>query len=229
MKRLFDCLFACFLLVVLFPFWLCIILILRFTGDGEVFYRQPRVGKGEKMFNVWKFSTMRDMPGVTDCDVTLRNDPRVTPLGKVLRKTKLNELPQLINILRGEMSFVGPRPITVKNFSYYTEDVRACIREMTPGITGVGSIVFRDEEAFFKDSEQSQEQIYRNRIAPLKGRLEIWYRERMSLGLDLVLIVLTAVVVVCPDSSLVYRLFPSLPRPEDETTAGEHVVCHSSS
>lgn len=213
LKRVFDIVFACLILILAAPLWVAIIFALKLSGSS-VFYRQKRVGKGEKLFMIWKFETMRDMAGVVDCDVTLVADPRVTKVGAFLRKTKLNELPQLINVLNGEMSFVGPRPVTEKIFSYYSNSVKMVISRMTPGITGIGSIFFRDEEKYFNDPNTSQEVIYRSVIAPFKGSLEVWYEQHRNFVVDLVLIASTFLALFVPVRVLMQKLFPDLPNRE---------------
>src|SRR5690606_26719993 len=108
----FDIVFSFLALLLLSPLLIPIILLLKFTGEGEVFYLQKRMGFRNKEFYIWKFATMlKNSPNMGSGDVTTRNDPRVTPMGKFLRMSKINELPQLINILKGDMSFVGPRPL----------------------------------------------------------------------------------------------------------------------
>ena len=111
MIRFFDIIFSAFAILILLPFMIPIIIGLKLTGEHDVFYRQTRIGKDGKSFGVWKFATMlRNSPNMTGGVLTQKDDPRILPMGKFLRKTKINELPQLINVLFGEMSFVGPRP-----------------------------------------------------------------------------------------------------------------------
>ena len=130
------------------------------------------------------------------------NDPRVLPVGKVLRKTKLNELPQLWNVIRGDMSLVGPRPLAESDFRCYSDDVQREIVEVRPGLTGVGSIVFRDEEELLGASELPPLDAYRLEIAPRKGELELWYVENQSLLLDIKILALTVIAVLAPKSRL---------------------------
>lgn len=190
-----------------------VILILRATGEGEVWYLQERVGQHGKRFKVYKFATMRRDSEVTGTrDITLRGDPRVLPVGRFLRKGKINELPQLINILKGEMSFVGWRPLMPAGFAYYPEHVQRRIVRMKPGLTGIGSIVFRDEEAITERSSKPPRAVYREDIAPYKGELELWYQDRQSFWLDMKIIVVTALVVFNPSRTSHLALFPELPR-----------------
>ena len=129
--------------------------------------------------------------------ITITDDPRVLPVGRFLRKTKMNELPQILNILRGDMSVVGPRPLMKKQFGFYDEVAQVKISTLRPGLTGVGSLVFRDEERFF-DSSNDPDQIYRSKISPAKQILEVWYVENVSLSLYFKLIILTVVSVLFP-------------------------------
>ncbi len=213
MKRLFDIVVSLLALSVLIIPLLVVMLILRFTGEGEVWYLQERVGLHGKRFKVVKFATMRKDSEVTGTkDITLRNDPRVLPFGRILRKTKINELPQLFNILVGSMSFVGWRPLMPKSFDYYPKHVQEQIVNMKPGLTGIGSICFRDEEAITARSSKPPEQVYREDIAPYKGELELWYQRNQSFWLDLKLIFLTAWVVIRPHSRLYERILKGLPQ-----------------
>ena len=212
-KRLLDILVSGLLILLLLPFGLLIAVILKLTGEGEVFYRQPRVGKGGARFGLLKFVTMvKDSPNIGSGTVTVANDPRVLPVGRFLRKTKINELPQLLNVLFGDMSLVGPRPLTPQVFAYYPPEVQHRILEVPPGVTGLGSIVFRDEERLFASSERSAEEIWREEIAPHKGALEVWYADHHSFLLDLQLLLLTAVAVLAPRSRLHERVLSGIPR-----------------
>lgn len=147
---------------------------------------------------------------------TLRKDPRLMPLGGFLRKTKINELPQILNILIGDMSIVGPRPLVDKTFDPYPDHVKAAIYNVKPGLTGIGSIVFRDEERLLSETLLPASEFYAIHIAPYKGELEIWYQNNLSFYTDFMLIFLTAWVIIFPDSKLVFRIFKDLPeRPEE--------------
>ncbi|MFP4145789.1 MAG: sugar transferase [Phycisphaeraceae bacterium] len=189
-----------------------VMLILRFTGEHHVWYFQERLGLGGERFRVFKFATMRsDSEKIGTKDITLRNDPRVLPVGRVLRKTKINELPQLINIFKGDMSVVGWRPLMPKSFAYYPEHVQQRIVALKPGLTGIGSIVFRDEEQITEKSDKPPEDVYREDIAPYKGELELWYQDHQSLLLDVKIILLTAWVVLRPQSMLYTRWLKDLP------------------
>lgn len=223
-KRILDVIVAIIALAILIVPLAIIALLLRFTGEGEVFYRQPRIGHRNETFGIWKFATMlKASPSMGTGSLTVRGDPRVTPVGRFLRATKINELPQLINVLTGDMSFVGPRPQMKIDFDAYPPEVRAAIYQVPPGVTGIGSIVFRDEERLLSQPGVDPRAFYEQQIAPYKGVLELWYIEHRSFGTDLKLALLTAWVVFVPDSPLVYRTFPDLPpRPPDWLTIEPH-------
>ncbi len=217
LKRLFDIASSLISVLILFPLLIPVMVILRFTGEGYIFYKQQRIGKNGKKFNLLKFATMlKDSPNMTGGDITMGNDPRVLPFGRILRKTKINELPQLFNILKGDISVVGPRPLTPKTFSYYPEHVKKRITDLKPGLTGIGSIVFRDEEYIIARSSKNHIDCYREDISPYKGELEIWYKKNYSFILDMKLIFLTAWVIFSPKSHLYEKILHELPqRPKE--------------
>lgn len=218
MQRFLDIVFSSLALLILSPVLLVIMLILRLTGEGEVFYRQQRVGRNGCIFGVYKFATMlKNSPNLGTGFITTKDDPRVLPLGKILRKTKLNEVPQLLNIFLGDMSFVGPRPQVPKHFDIYPENVKNELNKIRPGLTGIGSIFFRDEEAILeKNKHLTYEECYAGVIAPYKASLELWYVEHKSTILYFILIFLTGWVVIFPESKLHLKLFKSLPTPPPE-------------
>ena len=215
-KRALDVIVSGLALIVLTPFLLPVMLALRLTGEGEVFYQQTRIGFHNGTFGIWKFATMlKNSPNMGTGSLTVRGDPRVTPLGHGLRATKLNEVPQLFNVFSGQMSFVGPRPQMKVDFDVYPDAVRERIYEVRPGVTGIGSIVFRDEERLLSKEGIDPRAFYGEQIAPYKGALEMWYLDRQSFLLDARLVFLTLWVVLRPGSDVVYRTFPDLPeRPE---------------
>ena len=216
MPRAFDIFFSCLALVVLMPLLVTTALILKFTGEGEVFFVQERVGKNKKMFGLLKFATMlKDSPNIGTGTVTVKHDPRVLPVGRVLRKTKINELPQLANVLVGHMSLIGPRPQASRCFEAFPPSAQRTIIEVKPGLSGIGPIVFRSEEDIL-DGHAGTLDFYDNVVGPYKGSVEGWYVKHQSLALYLLLIVLTIWVVVMPTSSMVWRLFKDLPAPPAE-------------
>jgi lipopolysaccharide/colanic/teichoic acid biosynthesis glycosyltransferase len=215
-KRATDIIISSLALIILAPLLPLIALILRLTGEGEIFYIQPRIGKEGREFGLVKFATMlKDSPNLPGGDVTLADDPRVLPVGRFLRKTKLNELTQLWNVLKGDMSLVGPRPLVPAGFASYPAAIREEIETMQPGLTGIGSIVFRDEECLVANVKKPALDCYYEDILPYKGQLEIWYKKNRSLSLDLTLIVLTAWSIFFPANRCCERLFKNLPERPD--------------
>jgi len=211
-KRLFDFLMAFIASVVLLPFMIPIIIGLLLTGEHYVFYFQERIGKGGKPFYIWKFATMlKNSPNIGTGTVTTRNDPRVLPMGKFLRKTKINELPQLINILIGNMSIIGPRPLVQDGFDLYSQEVRNCVAKLTPGLSGIGSVIFRDEEYYISKAKEPIK-FAKQYIQPQKGELEKWYYYHRSLYVDFMIIFLTCWVIIFSKSELVYKVFKTLPK-----------------
>lgn len=217
MQRLFDILFSTIAIICFSPFLIIIMLILLCTGEHEIFYLQKRIGKNGKEFGVIKFATMlKDSPNIGTGTITTRNDPRVLPFGSFLRKTKLNELPQLFNIFIGNMSVIGPRPLVKKGYDNYSEEVKSYINKVTPGLSGIGSIVFRDEEKYFNDPSINAAEFYKNNIQPYKGLLEIWYVKHKSIILYFKLIILTVVCVLNSNSTLYLKWLKDLPeRPKE--------------
>lgn len=212
MKRLLDILLSGLGLLVFLPFGIIIAVILKTTGEHEVFYRQNRIGKDGKPFGLLKFATMRkNSSNMGAGNITLKDDPRVLPFGKFLRKAKLNEVPQLWNIFNGEMSVVGPRPLPKSNYEMIPEEYRNQTKVLQPGLTGAASIIFRDEEKFLADHADDPWKFYREEIAPFKGRLEVWYLEHLSFGMDLLIIFLTAWVVLFPNTRLYQKWLKDLP------------------
>jgi lipopolysaccharide/colanic/teichoic acid biosynthesis glycosyltransferase len=219
MQRLFDLILSISALCLLSPLFIVTIILLRFTGENEVFYKQNRVGKFKKEFGLLKFATMlKNSPTIGTGTLTVKDDPRVLPLGKLLRKTKINEIPQLINIISGEMSIIGPRPQTVRCFSAFPEGSQNIILKVKPGLSGIGSILFRDEEEMMS-STKNPDKFYDEIIMPYKGKLEEWYVRNKSIYLNLLLIFITISVVLLPKQHLIWKVFPSLPIPPKELHA----------
>jgi lipopolysaccharide/colanic/teichoic acid biosynthesis glycosyltransferase len=211
-KRFFDIVLSLLVLLVLSPLLLPVVILLRLTGEGYVFYRQKRIGFKNQYFDILKFATMlKNSPNMGTGSITLRDDPRLLPMGKFLRKTKINELPQIINVLKGDMSIVGPRPLVDRTFNAYPENIRYRVYDSKPGITGIGSIVFRDEEKLISSAKLPPHEFYEKYIAPYKGELEMWYNMHKGFYVDLMIILLTAWVIVFPQSSLMHKVFKDLP------------------
>ena len=216
MQRLLDILFSGVALLILAPLLVPIMILLRFTGEGEIFYVQQRIGRGGKTFGLLKFATMlKNSPNIGTGTVTLKNDPRVLPMGGFLRKTKINELPQLINILKGDMSIVGPRPQTQRCFDAFPKASQIEIMKVRPGLSGIGSIFFRDEEDLMH-AARDPNRFYDEVIMPYKGALEEWYVQHASLSTYLLVIFVTAWVVIFPKSRIAWAVFSGLPVPPRE-------------
>ena len=181
------------------------------TGEHQILFIQTRIGLRGKPFKIFKFATMKKnsdkLPGG---DITVRGDMRVTRFGRILRISKINEFPQLFNVLFGVMSFAGPRPLMEVHYLQYEKEVRNKIYSSKPGITGVGSIILRDEEKYLSESNNKQK-LMKEVIIPFKGELELWYISNKSLFVDLMLIFLTFWVIIIPNSKLIYRIFHDLP------------------
>ena len=212
LKRFFDIIASLVAIIILSPILTPIVIGLLLTGENHVFYLQERIGYKNKKFKIFKFATMlKNSPNIgTGLHTTLK-DPRILPLGGFLRKTKINELPQLLNILFGSMSIVGPRPLVDKTFEPYPDIVKRNIYNVKPGLSGIGSIVFRNEEELLSRSKIPLSEFYSKYISPYKGDLEIWYQKKISFYTDFMIIFLTIWVVFSPKSDLVFRLFKDLP------------------
>ncbi|MFN3190756.1 MAG: sugar transferase [Aureliella sp.] len=220
LKRLLEIsLSAALLLALSLPF-LAICVILKLTGEREVFYRQDRVGLGGKAIRLTKFVTMvQNSLSIGSKDITLKNDPRVLPIGKFLRKTKLNELPQLWDVISGKLSIVGWRPLMQSGFSMYPTEVQQVLLTIKPGLTGIGSLIFRDEEAIIARAEEEGRDLracYREDIMPYKGAVEVWYVQNAGLWTDFKIMFGTGIAVLRPGWIGFYGWFKGLPMPESQ-------------
>lgn len=211
-KRLLDIILSLLAIILFLPFFIPIALALKLTGEGYIFYLQDRIGYKNHTFRIWKFATMlKDSPGLGTGSLTLKNDWRVTPVGKYLRITKINEVPQIMNILLGDMSVVGPRPLMKVDFEKFTPEIQSVFYNSKPGLTGIGSIVFRDEEKYISETTMDPHEFDRQFIAPYKGELELWYQKNCSLFTDLKIILLTAGALFSLDGNLAFKFFSDLP------------------
>lgn len=216
MQRFLDILFSSVALLFLSPILMPVILILKLSGEGEIFFLQERIGKGGHVFKLFKFATMlKDSPNIGTGTVTMKDDPRVLPVGKFLRKTKINELPQLLNILFGDMSVIGPRPLTAQTFGSYSAHVQEIIKTVSPGLSGVGSVIFRGEEEIMHGATASVD-FYDTIIAPYKGSLEEWYVSKKSIYIYFLAIFVTVWTVIFPSTKIAWRVFRDLPEPPAE-------------
>lgn len=214
-KRIMDVMFSILAIILLLPLFITITLLLLLTAEGQVLYFQERLGYRNKPFQIWKFATMlKNSLQMGSGTITLKDDFRVTRIGKFLRKTKLNELPQIVNILKGDISFVGPRPLILSSFEVYSENIQSKIYDVQPGLTGIGSIIFRDEESLLSAIKDEDPHVYYQKvIAPYKGELELWYQQNRSFLTDFKILFITAWVVLFPKSKLIYKLFIEIPKP----------------
>mgnify|MGYP000911918379 CR=1 FL=1 len=216
MDRFFDILFSGIALLFLFPLLVPIVITLRLTGEGEVFFLQERIGKSGEKFKLFKFATMlKNSPNIGTGTVTMRGDPRVLPVGIFLRKTKINELPQLLNIFFGDMSVIGPRPLTTQTFGAYSDRTQRLIKQVRPGLSGVGSIIFRGEEEIMYGATASVD-FYGNVIAPYKGALEEWFVANKGLYIYFMAIFVTIWAVLFTKTSIAWKVFKGLPEPPEE-------------
>ena len=201
-KRLFDLFWTVPGLIILSPLFLAVAVWIKLDSPGPVFFRQERVGRFEKPFRIYKFRTM-----VTDAEkkglpLTTGKDPRITRSGEFLRRTKIDELPQLINVVKGEMSLVGPRPEVPKYVAYYPEEAKGKIFSLRPGITDYAAIEFRNENELLERA-QDPEKTYIEEILPSKVALYLKYVSERNMWLDFVLILGT--------------IFPGLVKTEGES------------
>ncbi len=216
MIRFFDIIFSLISILMLLPLFALTSFILKVTGEGEIFYKQERVGKGGRNFLLYKFATMKkNSSEIGTGTITIKNDPRVLPIGKILRKTKINELPQLLNIIKGDMSLIGPRPLTDETFSFYDKDAQNIIKSVKPGLSGIGSIAFSNEENILK-SEVTSREFYEKIVSKYKAQLEIWFIDNQSTFKYFSLILLTVIVLLLKNNKLLWFAFKSLPKPPPE-------------
>lgn len=211
-KRLGDFLASLLGILVFLPFFIPLAIALKLTGEGYIFYLQERRGYKNKKFKIWKFATMlKASPGLGTGSITVQNDWRLTPMGKYLRGSKVNEIPQLINILIGEMSVVGPRPLMEPDFLKFTEEIQKQFYKSKPGLTGIASIIFRDEEKLHSNTNIDPHEFDRLYIAPYKGALELWYQQHCNFRTDMLIIFLTAAVILFPENKWAFSFFKDLP------------------
>ncbi|MDR3591523.1 MAG: sugar transferase [Negativicutes bacterium] len=195
LKRCFDLLFTSLGLIVLAPLFLLIMLWIRFDSAGPVFFRQERVGHRGVTFRIYKFRTMVVDAEKLGRQITVGEDRRVTRSGRFLRKYKLDELPQLINVMRGEMSLVGPRPEVPRYVSEYPPEIKEKVLSVLPGITDYASIEYKDENEVLAKADDP-EKAYVEEVLPIKLRYYVSYVDNRSLWLDVCLIFRTFAAVI---------------------------------
>lgn len=194
-KRCFDLFFTIPGVIILMPVFFLIALWIKIDSSGPVFFRQQRVGLSGIPFGIYKFRTM-----VVDAEkygkqITVGEDSRITPSGKFLRKYKLDELPQLLNVLIGDMSLVGPRPEVPQYVAEYSEDIRKIVLSVKPGITDYASIEYKDENQVLGRAADA-EKAYIEEVLPIKLKYCVQYVRERSLWLDFMLIIRTFMAII---------------------------------
>jgi lipopolysaccharide/colanic/teichoic acid biosynthesis glycosyltransferase len=189
LKHAFDLIFAIGGLLFLSPVFALLAMAVKLSDTGPVFYRQPRVGQGGRLFAILKFRSMVLNAEKLGISVTKEGDPRVTRIGRFLRKTKLDELPQLWNVLRGDMSFVGPRPEVPRYVAHYTTEQRQVLA-LKPGITDLATLEFRNEEELLRTAEDT-EKFYLEYCVPRKIELNLAYARQATIWKDVKIILKT--------------------------------------
>jgi len=195
LKRVFDAVFSLFWLILLFPLFFLIALLVKRDSRGPVFYRSARVGQDGRIFRMYKFRTMVVNADELGGPSTSADDPRLSKLGKFLRNHNFDELPQFLNILKGEMSFVGPRPEVPQEVETYEPDIKKRILSVKPGMTDLATLANLHEEEVLKGSLDPH-QTYREKIKPEKIRLALKYVEKQSFLLDLKILIKTFLIAL---------------------------------
>ncbi|MGU8558622.1 sugar transferase [Clostridium perfringens] len=189
-KRMFDLFFSLIGIIITIPILILVSIMVKLTSKGPIIFKQERVGKNKKIFYIYKFRTMTDCDDkASDRQVTVINDQRITRIGRILRKYKIDELPQLYNVLKGDMSFVGPRPEVKKYVKFYEEEYDEILK-IKPGITDLASIEYIDENTIIS-KYSDPEKIYIEKVLPKKLMLNKRYIEEMSIKNDILLILKT--------------------------------------
>lgn len=189
-KRMFDLFFSLIGIIITIPILILVSIMVKLTSKGPIIFKQERVGKNKKIFYIYKFRTMTECDDkASDRQVTVINDQRITRIGRILRKYKIDELPQLYNVLKGDMSFVGPRPEVKKYVKFYEEEYDEILK-IKPGITDLASIEYIDENTIIS-KYSDPEKIYIEEVLPKKLMLNKRYIEEMSIKNDILLILKT--------------------------------------
>lgn len=194
-KRILDVVGSTLALLLLLPVLAIIAVVIKFDSPGPIFFRQERVGLGGRSFRIFKFRTMVAGAARIGTALTVRGDTRITRAGLFLRKSKLDELPQFINVLGGDMSIVGPRPEVPEFLKFYASDQRVIILSMRPGITDYAAILFRDESSLL-DRERDPIDVYRREIMPAKFAYYERYSREINVLNDLRIILATVLLLV---------------------------------
>jgi len=221
-KRIADVVCSMLAILLLSPVWIPIAALIKITSRGPIFFRQERVGLHERPFCILKFRSMKPGAERRGLSITGSDDPRVTHIGRFLRRTKLDEIPQLINVLCGEMSLVGPRPEVPKYVALYTELQREVL-SVRPGMTDTATVCFRDEEKLLACAAD-REDYYIKHVMPFKLQLNLEYLKQRSLLGDFRLLALQFLAVVLPPH-LFRRLFPRAVRSWESMYGSRGVAC----
>ena len=218
MIRIFDIFFSLLAIIFLSPIFLIISIFLMFSGEGEILYFQERIGKNKKVFKLIKFATMlKNSPNIGTKSITVKGDPRILPMGHFLRKTKINELPQIFNVLFGDISLIGPRPLVQEGVDNYPRELEKEMSRIKPGLSGLASILLRNEEELLsvvKDPVDFHEKI----LTPFKAEIEVWMSKKNNLTNYFLLIFLTIWIVLFPSTKILNNFFKDRPKMPDELT-----------
>jgi lipopolysaccharide/colanic/teichoic acid biosynthesis glycosyltransferase len=197
LKRTFDLVVSFLVVLIALPLWAIVAVAIKAESPGAVFYRGARIGKGGKPFAIYKFRTMVADAAHQGPGITRDGDSRITRVGRFLRKLKIDEMPQLINVLRGEMSIVGPRPEDPRYVAHYTPEQRGVFR-VRPGMASPAFVKYRHEEEVLASAGEDVEDLYLTRVLPDKLRLDLQYIEQQSLWFDLRILAQAAISLFMP-------------------------------
>ena len=218
MQRFFDIIFSSIGLILLAPILIPTALILRLTGEGEVFFVQERIGYQGELFGLFKFATMlKNSPNIGTRSITVKGDPRILPMGHFLRKTKINELPQIFNVLFGDISLIGPRPLVQEGVDNYPRELEIEMSKIKPGLSGLASILLRNEEEVLSAVEDPVE-FHKKILTPFKAEIEVWMSKKNNLTNYFLLIFLTIWIVLFPGTKILNNFFKDRPKMPDELT-----------
>lgn len=213
LKRGADIIFSILGILISAPLLLISIFLIFTSGETSPLYVSYRIGKDGVLFRMFKLRTM-SRTRLSKSPLTAYNDNRINFFGRFLRFSKIDELPQFFNILNGDLSFVGPRPMLPEVYIFYSDKTRKKLNAIRPGVTGIGSIVFRNESDLFKKVKGSHESFYKDNIAPAKADLELWYTKNRSFVIDFKILALTMVALFFGQVKSLKRHFKNLPTTE---------------
>ena len=213
LKRGADIIFSILGILISAPLLLISIFLIFTSGETSPLYVSYRIGKDGELFRMFKLRTM-SRTRLSKSPLTAYNDNRINFFGRFLSFSKIDELPQFFNILNGDLSFVGPRPMLPEVYIFYSDKTRKKLNKIRPGVTGIGSIVFRNESDLFKKVKGSHESFYKDNIAPAKADLELWYTKNRSFVIDFKILALTMVALFFGQVKSLKRHFKNLPTTE---------------